>query len=137
MAEEVTTYAADGFFAATPPMHMLLLRLAADDEPRQATLVDISRTYFIASIEMEVFVDLLPGSCRTVAQVHVPHSRRCSQVGEHIRRNAPVSWSQEGPCQPMCAPPPCEVHLPRGPRGRILGHNPPEGLGVKAPNSNL
>jgi hypothetical protein len=62
VCQEVKTYNSEEFFAATPPTESLrmILSLAADDERRQVTLVDISRAYFNALIGRLVHVELPP-----------------------------------------------------------------------------
>jgi hypothetical protein len=62
VCQEVKTYNSEEFFAATPPIESLrmILSLAADDERRQVTLVDISRAYFNALIARLVHVELPP-----------------------------------------------------------------------------
>ena len=62
VCQEVKTYNSEEFFAATPPNESLrmILSLAADDERREVTLVDISRSYFNALIGRLVHVELPP-----------------------------------------------------------------------------
>ncbi len=88
MCQEVKTYNSEEFFAATPPTESLrmILSLAADDERRQVTLVDISRAYFNALI------------CRLV-HVEVPPQAGCSKdlVGQLVKcmygtRDAAQGW---------------------------------------------
>ena len=64
VAQEVKTYEADDFYAATPLTEALklIISMAADDSRRQVTLVDISRVYFNAKIGRKVFVELPPES---------------------------------------------------------------------------
>jgi hypothetical protein len=60
VCQEVKTYQTEDFFAATPPLETLrlIVSIAAEDPDRQITLVDISRAYFNAFIEREVYVEL-------------------------------------------------------------------------------
>ena len=56
------TYGTEEFYAATPPLEALrmILSFAAEDPALQVSLVDISRAYFNAMIEREVFFELPP-----------------------------------------------------------------------------
>ena len=66
VCQEVKTYQSEEFFAATPPVESLrlIMSMAAEDPEFEVTLVDISRAYFNASIEREVFVELPPEAGR-------------------------------------------------------------------------
>jgi hypothetical protein len=60
VCQEVKTYQTEEFFAATPPLETLrmILSIAAENPEKDVSLVDISRAYFNAFIEREVFVEL-------------------------------------------------------------------------------
>ena len=62
VAQEVTTYQSEEFFAATPPIETLrmILSLAAEGPSLQVSLVDISRAYLDAKIGPGVYVELPP-----------------------------------------------------------------------------
>ena len=62
VAQEVKTHDTNQFYAATPPVETLklILSFAAEDPNLQVSLVDISRAYFNAEAEREVYVELPP-----------------------------------------------------------------------------
>ena len=95
VCQEVKSYNSDEFFAATPPGETLkmIVSMAAEDVKKEVILVDISRAYFNARIERQVFVEL-PEELK-VGKHFVGELRKCmygtrdaAQGWEHTYRKA-------------------------------------------------